>query len=165
MIADYLTKGLPYDTFVYLRHKVQGWWQLVLKLLLSLKIQSIGGRVNIHVLAMDIPRLVGIPVCRRKSTRSCGVRLCSALTRRTKILFLLPMTIPILMMLLLWILSISQSSKSLHVPHFTFIYILYYLSSQILSALVRLHVEKLRKMVVVSSESFLEVFHYSRFSF
>ena len=25
MLADYLTKGLPYDTFVYLRHKVQGW--------------------------------------------------------------------------------------------------------------------------------------------
>lgn len=25
MIADYLTKGLSYDTFVYLRHKVQGW--------------------------------------------------------------------------------------------------------------------------------------------
>lgn len=26
MLADYLTKSLPYDTFVYLRHKVQGCW-------------------------------------------------------------------------------------------------------------------------------------------
>ena len=85
--------------------------------------------------------------------------------RRTKTLFFLPMTLPTLMMLFLWTLSISQSSKSLHVIHFTFIYILYYLSSQILSALVRLHVKKLRKLVVVSSENFLEVFHYSRFSF
>ena len=25
MLADYLTKGLTYDTFVYLRHEVQGW--------------------------------------------------------------------------------------------------------------------------------------------
>jgi iron uptake system EfeUOB component EfeO/EfeM len=25
MIADYLTKGLPVDKFVYIRRKVQGW--------------------------------------------------------------------------------------------------------------------------------------------
>ena len=58
-----------------------------------------------------------------------------------------------------------KSSKSLHDSQFTFIYILSYLSSQILSEQLSLLVAKLQKFVIVSSESFLEVFHCLRFSF
>jgi hypothetical protein len=89
--------------------------------------------------------------------RRIGVRVQVFSTRagQTRILFLLPMTIPMLMTLLLKTLTTSKSSKSLHALHFMFIYILAHLPSQNLQEQVSSLVEKLlRNSVIVSSKNF-----------